>query len=195
MINTSLEFIKNQLRSFFTNDLGDATTVVELGNIAFFETNQAGTIDDRVVITLVNIEEESTLKNGKSFQRLPDGGIRHIRLPVNLNLYVLLSCNYGGGQDSYIDSLKRLSNIILFFQSQNSFEIQELPDDSGFFKLNFELYTLTFEQINHLWGALGGRQLPSVMYKARLVKIDDRRIGKAAPVIEEVKATDSTPNN
>ena len=190
MINTSLEFIRNQIRSFFSGDLEDTVTNVELGNIAFFETNQAGTIDDRIVISLINIEEESTLKNGKAYQRQPNGGIRHVRLPINLNLYVLFSCNYGGGQEQYSDSLKRLGNIILFFQSQNSFEV---PDETGSFKLNFELYTMTFEQVNHIWGSLGGRQLPSVMYKARLVKVEDRRIGKDAPVIEEIQST--APNS
>ena len=49
-----------------------------------------------------------------------------------------------------------------------------------------ELYTLTFEQINHLWGSLGGKQSPFVMYKIRLVRIQGR-ITAEAPLIESVK--------
>ena len=30
---------------------------------------------------------------------------------------------------------------------------------------------LNFEQLNHLWGVLGGAYFPSVLYKVRLVKI------------------------
>ncbi|MBK8565162.1 MAG: DUF4255 domain-containing protein [Saprospiraceae bacterium] len=184
MIDTSLVFIRDQLASFFANDLQDTTTDIELGNIAFFETNQSDSIENKVIISLVNTEEESTLKNGKTFERQPNGAIRHIRRPVNLNLYILFCCNFGGGEQRYQDSLRRLSRIILFFQLQNSYEV---PDLEGAFKLNFELYTLTFEQINHLWGALGGRQLPSVMYKARLISIREQDVFRVGPPVEEIQ--------
>jgi hypothetical protein len=48
------------------------------------------------------------------------------------------------------------------------------------------MYTLTFEQINHLWGSLGGRQIPFVMYKVRMVAITERSIRREVPLIEEV---------
>ena len=52
-------------------------------------------------------------------------------------------------------------------------------------RLHPELYTLTFEQINHLWGSLGGKQSPFVMYKVRLVKIQSS-IAEEGPVIEAI---------
>jgi hypothetical protein len=63
-------------------------------------------------------------------------------------------------------------------------------------KFTLELYTLTFEQINHLWGSLGGRQVPFVMYKLRLVAITDRSVVRTVPLIEEIE-TDifKTPSN
>jgi len=54
-------------------------------------------------------------------------------------------------------------------------------------KFTLELYTLTFEQINHLWGSLGGRQVPFAMYKLRLVAITDRSIVREVPLIEEIE--------
>ena len=54
-------------------------------------------------------------------------------------------------------------------------------------KFTLELYTLTFEQINHLWGSLGGRQMPFAMYKLRLVAITERAIVREVPVIEEIE--------
>jgi len=53
-------------------------------------------------------------------------------------------------------------------------------------RIIMELYTLTFEQINHLWGSLGGKQVPFVMYKARLVKIQ-HQITEEAPLIEQIE--------
>ncbi|MNR02277.1 hypothetical protein D3C85_1181210 [compost metagenome] len=55
-----------------------------------------------------------------------------------------------------------------------------------------ELYTLTFEQINHLWGSLGGRQVPFAMYKLRLVAISENAIVREVPLIEEIETNIST---
>jgi len=48
---------------------------------------------------------------------------------------------------------------------------------------------LTIEQINHLWGSLGGRQLPFAMYKLRLVAITDQAIVREVPPIEEINTS------
>jgi hypothetical protein len=52
-------------------------------------------------------------------------------------------------------------------------------------RLHPELYTLTFEQINHLWGSLGGKQSPFVMYKVRLVKVQSL-VTSEGPLIETI---------
>ena len=200
MIEKALSFIREELLSFLRNDLSDSSADIELGNIALFETESASTINDQVVITLVNLEEESALKNTRNFQKSLNGGIRYVAPPIYLNLYILFSCNYS----LYSPSLQRLGRIIQFFQQRRQFDISsanspqnenQFSEGEADFRLTFELYTLTFEQINHLWGALGGRQLPSVMYKARLVKIDSRDTAKVGPPIEEIRANTALTND
>ncbi|HEY1214506.1 MAG TPA: Pvc16 family protein, partial [Bryobacteraceae bacterium] len=93
-------------------------------------------------------------------------------------------------------ALKRLSYVIQFIQSRNSFStansvtaaglIDFTDDDAVSLKFTLELYTLTFEQINHLWGSLGGRQVPFAMYKLRLVAITERALLRNVPLIEEI---------
>jgi len=34
------------------------------------------------------------------------------------------------------------------------------------------LHTPSFEELNHVWGTLGGRQLPSVIYKIQVIEIE-----------------------
>jgi hypothetical protein len=51
-----------------------------------------------------------------------------------------------------------------------------------------DLHSLTFEQVNHLWGSLGGKQVPFVLYRARLVAIAAPQRQSEAPVITEVAA-------
>jgi len=97
--------------------------------------------------------------------------------------------------EDYRNALHRISGIIEFFQSKNVFTVQNSPRfDTKDIDVNLladirllpELYTLTFEQINHLWGSLGGKQSPFVMYKFRLVKIHSR-ISTAVPVIDTIR--------
>ena len=81
------------------------------------------------------------------------------------------------------------------FSASSSVSVDSLDlNDPNVLDLKFtlELYTLTFEQINHLWGSLGGRQLPFAMYKLRLVEITENAVIREVPLIEEI-ATELSP--
>jgi hypothetical protein len=48
------------------------------------------------------------------------------------------------------------------------------------FRFIVELYTPGFEELNHIWGILGGRQLPSVIYKVQIVQIEqDKKLAES----------------
>jgi hypothetical protein len=200
MIGNAMILLREELFAYMTTQ-GDPANVV-IDNIGLFETDAGNNLDDSLIITVVNIEEESTLKNGKSFSKWPDGMARYENRPVFLNLYVLFTANFSGGvppNNGYVQALKRLSLVIKFFQGKNVFtpatatvplppELSDLSNpEIASLKLNLELYTLTFEQINHLWGSLGGRQIPFVMFKVRLVSIAERSIRREVPLIEEIE--------
>lgn len=190
MIDRALVLLRDELDKYIDLSIGAAEVVID--NIGLLETSSADTLTRRIVITLVNIEEESTLKNSTPMRK--GFGTRTIyeNPPIYLNLYVLITCNYSGGD--YEAALQRLSAVVKFFQSRNSFSYSSLgqnnplPVDADALEMRFtmELYTLTFEQINHLWGSLGGRQIPFVMYKLRLVGLSERALVREVPVIEEI---------
>jgi hypothetical protein len=210
MIKAALILLREELRTYLSSK-GDTTDVI-LENIALLETNDASNLDQRIIISLVNIEEESTLKNASSnFSKTGSSKGAYSNPPVFLNLYLLITANYTGGdspKNNYLLALSNLSYVISFFQSRNSFTIgnSQVPNILDFYdaqdklylpdltdmKITMELYTLTFEQINHLWGSLGGRQAPFAMYKARLIMVRERNIIREVPLIEEVRA-DSSP--
>lgn len=192
MIDTALVLLRDELHAYMMAEV-ESGAEVRLENIALFEANQEVNLEG-IIISLVNIEEESTLKNIRATRQNGIGGMEYINPPVFLNLYVLICANFPG---NYKDALQWLSGTIRFFQTKNSFNVGNSPhlsvpitgnepEDLSQLKLTLELYTLTFEQINHLWGALGGRQLPFVMYKVRLTSVYDRRVAQEAPLIESV---------
>lgn len=200
MIGNAMILLREELSAYMIAQGDPANIVIE--NIGLFETDNGSNLDDSIVITVVNIEEESTLKNGSTYKRWPDGMARYENRPVYLNLYVLFTANFPGGvapNNNYIQSLQRLARVIEFFQGKNVFTPATSPvplpailtdlskPEVANLKLSAEIYTLTFEQINHLWGSLGGRQIPFVMYKVRLVMITEGSIRKEVPLIQEIE--------
>jgi len=196
MIFEALSIIRTELGVYIEN-LGDGGTRrdVVLGNISLLESNETESIKDKVVITLVNAEEESALKNSNGIYRTNGvGGVSIENPPLCLNLYLLFSANWPDGYDT---AIQRLSNIIEFFQGNNIFTIQNSPNSVDALdatapevielRLILNMYTMTFEQINHLWGSLGGKQIPFVMYKMRLVKVRSSKILREGSVIERTR--------
>lgn len=201
MIHHALSLIREDFVVYLSTNgytLSNAKDIVLIENIALFESTTSGiNFDDKIIFTLVNIEEESTLKNSPFVKKDASGPARYENPPVFLNLYLLITaCNKSTDDKSYLDALERLSLVIRFFQGKNSFtvatssgavDLTTLKEEVLRLKITVELYTLTFEQINHLWGTLGGKQMPFVMYKLRLVEIKEPKIVREVPLIEEIE--------
>jgi hypothetical protein len=54
------------------------------------------------------------------------------------------------------------------------------------FKFILELYSPGFEELNNVWGTLGGRQLPSVIYRIQLIQIEQEKILQSSELISQV---------
>lgn len=151
---------------------------VQLDNIALVEqesSDMSNDMSDKVILTMINMDEEKTLKNFQN-RVLEDDQYNYRNNRVNLNLYILFSAN----RTAYIKSLKDISKIVEFFQGKRLFtqanseydrfsiSMSEVKD----FRFTVELYTPTFEELNFIWGTLGGKQYPSALYKLTLVEIE-----------------------
>lgn len=188
MIFETLDFIKDALQRYISEVEQPNTTssIVILNNIAMAqELGGAGeSMDNKVIISLINLEEEKTLKNSSNY-RIENKQTIYQNPAVNLNLFVLFSSlnikHYG-------DSLKRLARIIEFFQWKKELSFSTNSNPNGVSKeiqIFPDLYSLSFDQLNNLWGLLGGKQVPCVMYRIRLVSLDAQKtLATGVPVME-----------
>jgi len=203
MIDTTISLLRDEFVEYLrANGYTQPETLVAVENIALLDSDTTTNINNSIVFSVVNIEEESTLKNAPVLKKDSSGRARYENPPVYLNLYLLVSCvnKNISNNNEYLDTLTKLSHVLRFFQSKNSFTAYDPSklsayDDITDFKIKPELYTLTFEQINHLWGVLGGKQMPSVMYKLRLVAITARKRLRDIPLVEEVNSSLSYSTN
>ncbi len=198
MIIHALQILRKELDDFLNSFGADDSDQVQLGNIAQLELPQQGeanNLKNKVVITLVGTREEKTLKNGP-FSRRNDTTLKteYFNPPIYLNLYLLISVS----QNSYTNALIFISRIVSFFQAKSVFTQEntapiisniDVPPTERMeeFKLLLEMYSPSFEEQNHIWGTLGGKQIPAVMYLARLVEIKRAVAPEIGGLIEEIQ--------
>ncbi|HET8804522.1 MAG TPA: DUF4255 domain-containing protein [Aequorivita sp.] len=187
MIYQTLEILKDQVSQYLELKTADSNLVV-LENVSKHDEPDINTMNDKVVLSLLNIEEEVALKNNPNV-KFKNGETIYKNTPINLNVYALFSAN----RSTYSRSLTALSYIIEFFQSKKIFTQTNTPLNPSIpalenikeFRFIAELYTPTFEQLNYIWGTLGGKALPSVLYKLSIVKIEsDTLTQKGTPITE-----------
>jgi hypothetical protein len=192
MIYEALQIIGEQLNNYLS--AAGLNNLVTLDNVAMLETSAENTdrLGNKVILTLINLEEEPSLKNLQHYKVIDKLTTEYRNPPVNVNVYFMVS----GNCTAYTDSLRAISKTIEFFQGKNIFtsentvyEVKEDFDVLEAFRLIIQQYSASFEQLNHIWGTLGGRQLPSVIYKIQLIKIDQKLLQGTEKVILEVTDT------
>lgn len=163
MIDDAIAYIRREVSAYL--GVNEDDVIPGLIHVLKEENNSRG-----LYMSLVNLEEETTLRNTSHTIRL-NNNVHYQEPPVFLNLYLLFASNFS----DYGTSLLRLSQTVELFQSQRVFEAANAsatnPFPARLEKLIFDFTNLNFEQLNHLWGVLGGTYLPSVLYKVRLVEI------------------------
>ena len=199
MIRTALEFISDELNAYLKRkdaaNFGNVDTVV-LSNLMkpdgtfAIPTDQANE-NFKVIISLINIEEDRIVESQLHYQRVNDR-IQMINPAVNINAFVLFSVF----ATNYPTALRLLSYVISFFQTNSVFDSEQFPQmnvnvatDKPWQKVGKLIATLcptTFEQQNNMWAAIGAKYMPSALYKIRTLSFTDMEPKMEAPPITEI---------
>lgn len=183
MIYEALSCLTDDMNEYFRNKLKINEDKVLLSGII----NQDGTIaiqgENKIVITLVNIERETAKSgSGKSLS----SSINTSTPALFLNVYILFSAYFSSG--NYPEALRFLSFVIGFFQHKGVFNINNTPSlDSRIEKLTFEITDLNPDKLSNVWTTLGAKYMPSVLYKMRMLCIDESIIREYRPAISDMK--------
>lgn len=188
MIYEALSCLTDEINEYFRNKLRINEDKAILSGIV----NQDGTIaiqgENKIVITLINIEKEITGKSNTG--GITGGSIANKSASMNINLYILFSAYFGS--NNYPEALRFLSFIMAYFQYKNVFTPANTPRlDDGIDKLVFEIASITPEQLNNLWGSMGAKYMPSVIYKMRMLTFDESIIKEFRPVVSGVNSNNS----
>jgi hypothetical protein len=198
MIYQSLKIVAHELNEYFAQLESQEGSYVLLGNIAAYEPkndNQGNAAtdeyDNKIIVTLVNLQEEKTLKNRPHFKVNTLDKTEYKNPPVPMNIYVLFTAT----NKNYENALIYISRVIGFFQGKFFFTNQNTPvpsvtpgiENMDQFRLMMDMYSPSFEEANYLWGTLGGKQYPSVLYRIRMLDIDAERKMAESGIIETIQ--------
>lgn len=189
LIHLAFDHIINELNSYLSVKISESDRVMA-NNLLTQDGNLQNGIDDKVVVSLVNTEEERMARDPDIYRKQPDGTL-HIQNPeIRLYLYLLFTAYF---PSDYNEALKMISLVIAFFQKKNKFTPANTPDlDPGLKGLTMEMVTLNMEQQNHLWASVGAKYIPSVLYKMRLVTIAEDEIDGTGEPITEIHINDKS---
>lgn len=175
MIHNILPVIGSSLNEFLRSEYQLAEDRVVISGLSDLKGNVPNQIDNRVVVSLVGIEEESSLQNV-----IPKGLAANP--PVHINLTVLFAANFP--ETNYIESLKFISSVVTFFQGQRVFNHQNTPMlTSNVDKVTCEMVNLSYQEQNLLWSTLGVKFVPSVLYRFRTLSFHRGNILEEVPKV------------
>lgn len=185
MVLKAIEFITEELNQYLKNIFNLTEDSAVASNLLGLDGNVEIPSENKVVATLVNVEQEYSTRSTGVSSIQPDYTMVMVP-PISLNLYVLFSTFFGS--TNYSEALKFLSYTILFFQKKSMFNNRNSPElDKNIEKLTMEIVNLDFRDLSSMWSILGSRYLPSVLYKIRMVTFDSRTIQSMEHTVKTVK--------
>jgi hypothetical protein len=181
VIQAAIQHLATQLNAHLkrTNNLTEDIVVVS--SLVEADGSPSAHANNKLLLLLTNIEKDTTPKRASSRSLSFDGRALQSAQPLYLNLYILLAANYSG--PNYAEALKFISRAIGFFQIHSSFDRQGSPDlDRRIERLVLDIENLSIQDLSNLWGLFGGKYLPSVYYRVRMISVGPDSIIGQLPI-------------
>jgi len=191
MLEAAISLIATQLnqalRSAFqvSEDLAVVSSLVDVNG------NTPTAAGNKLVIFVTNIERETVIA-AQSARTVVGAGDRdalaQTSAPVHLNLMLMFAANFGSNQ--YTEALKFISATVAFFQGRTLFDHHNSPDlDPRIDRLVLDMMSLDIAELANLWGILGGKYVPSVLYRMRMISFDSGHITQLVPRITRAQGS------
>ena len=169
MIDTALQFLADEANAYLLRRTGSELGAVTPGTVVDDAGRWTGPMDTTRLL-MFQVEEERALRSQLPERTLVGGREVSLPPPLRLNLVLL----FAGRFQQYGTAMRTLSHLMAFFQARPVFSAAESPGlPPGVERLTMELLSWGPEQVSQMWSAIGARQLPSVLYRLRMVVLQD----------------------
>lgn len=194
MLDKAMEITVDRLNAHLAGKFRTTDDFVALAPLSDGDGKPADLTRNKLAIFVVNISHDAMPRGGAVSGRSGTTGLaaQENRRPLNLDIYFMLAASYD--PDGYGEGLKILSAGMTYFQANPVLTPSNAPDlPKGILQLSYEISNLRVEELGQLWGNLGGRYVPSVLFKMRSVTVDAESVGRIAPTIRDAKPASPEP--
>lgn len=194
MLSDSCTFLLDALNAHIYRQYKLPEDRVVLSNLVDPSGSPESTAQNKVVMSLVNMEHESVATNMDAYRANGNGGFGRFSPPLSLNVFLMFAANFTG--KNYADGLGYLNSVIGFFQDNTVFDRQNSPQlDSRIQRLQLEFVNLKAHDLSHIWGALGSKYVPSVVYKMRMLTYQSSDAKETAGAVSGLGADGQATSN
>jgi hypothetical protein len=182
MIDIALKFLADELNAYLLAETASDLVKIEVSKLVD-ESGKYAFGTNKIAASIINIEEDCIFKSQTPDHKLVNGQHLVMEPELKVNLYIIFAANF----TVYDQALKYISFILTYFQSHRFFTPDRHPTlDPRIEKLVPELQSLNYEQINQIWAFVGGKQLPAIIYKVRMVALQSKIPTAINRPIEEI---------
>ncbi len=141
--------------------------------------------DNTISLSLINIEEETGIRDPMVPKQVINGKVYKQNPPVNINLQIIFIANF---PNDYTSELNAITKVIEFFQQKPFFNQENMPDlkKYGIGKLSFKLNTVELSEQHNIWNLVGTKYMPSLLYKISMITIQDSMAPAGEGVVQKV---------
>lgn len=162
MIYSAVSTISSVVNDYLRNRFSTIEDKLIVSNLVNPDGSVAVTEPDKIILSLVNLQQETVSHRGRGSSNQS----------INLNVFLLFSASFE--EANYLEGLRYLSGIISFFQANKVLNHSNTPDmDPDIDKLSFEIVNQDLQNQSHLWGTMGAKYMPSILYKTRMISFND----------------------
>ncbi|GAB2610038.1 DUF4255 domain-containing protein [Belliella aquatica] len=176
MIHKVVPAVIASLNEYIRNELNLQDDMVILTNPVDMKGSLNTQIDNKLCVFLQHLEEEKLIKNG-AYQA--NAGMNP---PMHFNIYLMFIANFP--DPNYLESLRFVSIVLEFFQGSRVFDRSNLPLlSNNVEKIAFEYVNLDSKELSNIWGMIGLKYMPSLIYKMKLLSFTNNLIREEVPSI------------
>jgi len=171
MLDLALQFLADEFNAYLLRRTGSSSLGMVVPSALLDDKGALAIQVGTVSMSVVNIEEERALREQVPRRVSVSGQEMELQPELKLNLTLLFAAR----MVDYPTTLKALSYVLTFFQSNPAFTSDDYPAlDPRIGRIVMDLYSVGPETLNQLWAAIGAKYQPSVFYRARVITIQDQ---------------------
>lgn len=186
MIHGAFKFISEKLNEHLKGRYNTPEDMVVVSTMIQAQNGDMNEIQNKMVLSLINVERETAMGISAGYSRMSSDLVKKTRPPWHVNLIFVAAAVFSEKQ--YLQSLKVLSCVLEFFQSQNvfSFSTSETMGKREW-RITVESVNIDFQELTNLWSVLGGNYYPSMVGKIRMLTVDSEEIESLKRINKETQ--------